>query len=126
MPRTKALKTGKQPKYRNKPVYVTPHGEIVMASHAGPKTKIFDSQREYRRWRELFAQQQAGRISGLRRQVPFKLHVNGIAICRYVADLVYVENGQRVVEDVKGRKTAMYLLKRKWMLAEYGIEIRET
>lgn len=45
---------------------------------------------------------------------------------RYRADFVYVENGERVVEDVKGRITAMYRLKRAWLLAEYGIRIRET
>lgn len=116
-----------QRKYRNKPIYVTADGTIVDGDHDGPKTKMFDSQREYRRWLELVELQAAGRITGLRRQVPFILHAKGgVAICRYVADMVYVERGERVIEDVKGRKTRMYLLKRKWMLAEHGITIRET
>ncbi len=117
----------KAPKYRNKPVYVTLDGTIVGGDHPGPKTKMFDSQREYRRWCELIAMQKAGRISGLRRQVPFVLHAKGgAAICRYVADYVYVEAGCRVVEDCKGKRTATYRMKKKWMKSEHGVDIRET
>jgi hypothetical protein len=116
-----------KPKYRNKPVYATPEGLMVGSDHPGPKEKMFDSQREYRRWCVLIDRQKAGEISGLRRQVSFLLRAEGGAVvCRYKADLVYVERGQRVVEDVKGKITAMYKLKRKWMKAQYGIEILET
>jgi hypothetical protein len=31
-----------------------------------------------------------------------------------------------VVEDAKGWRTEMYLLKRKWMEAEYGLDVREV
>jgi hypothetical protein len=114
-------------KYNARPVYVSDAGDIVGADHPGPKTKMFDSQSEYRRWQELIALQQVGKISGLRRQVRFDLHaLGGEKLTIYRADYVYVEAGQRVVEDRKGRRTAAYLLRRKWMKAEYGIEIRET
>ena len=63
----------------------------------------------------------------MRRQVTFLLHCpGGKIVARYRADFVYIENGRRIVEDVKGMLTAMYKLKRAWMLAEHGIRIREV
>jgi hypothetical protein len=46
--------------------------------------------------------------------------------CGYVADFVYMENGQQVVEDTKGMRTQEYRLKRKLMLWVHGIRIKET
>lgn len=88
----------------------------------------FHSKREAKRYRVLRAELQAGLISGLRRQVPFRLHVwpNKVALRTYRADFVYIRNGQRIVEDVKGYREPMYKLKCDWMLAEYGITILET
>lgn len=71
----------------------------------------------------------AGLIAGLRRQVRFPLKVNGVRVCVYVSDFVYIEGRRRVVEDVKSeftRKLPVYRLKRKLMLAVYGIAIREV
>lgn len=106
---------------------MTPDGQLVGSDHEGPKQKVFDSQSEYRRWGELMIQQTAGLISGLRRQVSFPLHaIDGTVITRYRADFVYVERGERIVEDRKGKRTRVYEMKKKWMKAEYGIEIRES
>ena len=50
----------------------------------------------------------------------------------YVADFVYQENGQTVVEDVKGYRDpssapyAKFVLKRKMMLWVHGIKIKEV
>jgi hypothetical protein len=88
-----------------------------------------DSKLEYRRWCELQLRERAGEISNLRRQVVFDLCVNGVLVCRYVADAVYDEGGQQVVEDTKSeptRKKRDYVLKRKLMRAVHGIEIREV
>lgn len=88
----------------------------------------FDSKKEAARWVELVALQRAGKINGLRRQVRIPIRVNDVIVFRYVADFVYVERGQRVVEDVKSSFTRMnpvYRLKKK-MLAAMGIEIREV
>ena len=46
--------------------------------------------------------------------------------CTYVADFVYKENGQTVVEDTKGFRTKDYLLKRKMLLFFHGIKIKEV
>jgi hypothetical protein len=45
---------------------------------------------------------------------------------RYVADFVYMQDGKRVVEDVKGMLTPVYKLKRHLMATVHGIEILET
>lgn len=85
----------------------------------------FDSKAEADRWGQLVVMQQAGLITNLRRQVAYPIDVNGLRVCSYVADHVYEENGQTIVEDVKGKPTPVYTLKKKLMLAVYGIAIRE-
>lgn len=89
----------------------------------------FDSKREAAHYQVLRLLQRAGQISDLRRQVKYDLIVNGIKVCSYIADCVYVDNrtGMTVVEDVKSAptKTREYRLKKKLMKACLGIEIVE-
>lgn len=97
---------------------------------------IFDSRKEHRRWCELRLLERAGKISRLRRQVKYVLipaqHEEQYKKliereCSYKADFVYVDaDGQEVVEDTKGVRTADYKIKRKLMLYKYGIRIKET
>jgi hypothetical protein len=86
----------------------------------------FDSTAEGARYCELRLAQKAGQIRHLVIHPRFKLTVNAIPVCVYVADFSYLENGLRVVEDVKGVKTPAYVIKKKLMRACHGIEIRET
>lgn len=93
----------------------------------------FDSQREAYRWRELALLQKAGQITDLQRQVKYELipaqKTNGKVVeraCTYIADFVYKENGNTVVEDTKGFKTKDYIIKRKLMLWVHGIRIVEV
>ena len=46
--------------------------------------------------------------------------------CSYVADFVYEQNGETVVEDTKGFRTPDYILKRKMMLFFLGVRIKEV
>lgn len=95
----------------------------------------FDSQAEARRWGELQALQRAGRISDLQRQVRYELvpavprdgDTPAQRALHYVADFVYLgEDGQRVVEDVKGFRTDVYRIKARLMLWRYGIRVKEV
>lgn len=86
----------------------------------------FDSAKEARRWNELRMLEKAGTITGLRRQVRFDLEANGRLICVYVCDFLYHHGGKEVVEDVKGVRTDVYRLKKKMMLACYGIDVQEV
>lgn len=67
--------------------------------------------------------QRAKQLSNLRLQVPFLLQEgfkkNGTTHRKieYIADFVYEENGQTVVEDTKGMKTETFKIKQK--LFEY-------
>lgn len=108
------------------------------------KDGVFDSRKEYKRWCELKLLEQAGQIKDLQRQVYIELipavrepdkvgkrggRIRGKVIERkvnYIADFVYIENGQKIVEDVKGVRTKDYILKRKILLWRYGIRIKET
>lgn len=109
----------------------------------------FDSTKEVLRYKELSLLVSEGIISDLRLQVKYLLIPaqrepetigprGGIkpgklleSECAYIADFVYTvnETGETVVEDVKGYKKgqayALYTIKRKLMLFEYGIQIKE-
>lgn len=107
---------------------------------------VFASQKEADRWRELKLLERAGKITDLRRQVPFLLiptqrefcneidekkrrFKKGKVIerkCSYYADFVYMQNGKQIVEDAKGKRTDEYVIKRKLMLFLRGIKIREV
>ena len=104
----------------------------------------FDSQKEYRRFRELCLLEKAGQITDLQRQVKFVLIPaqyepdiigkrggvrRGKLIereCSYIADFTYTEDGKPVVEDTKGVKTPYYTIKRKLMLWVHKIRITEV
>lgn len=95
----------------------------------------FASKHEATRYVELCYMQRAGLISKLQIQKPFVLigaqtDKAGNVIERpvkYVADFVYKDqDGRTVVEDAKGVKTDVYKIKRKLMLAIYGIRIKEV
>lgn len=94
---------------------------------------IFDSVKEYRRFCELSLLERAGAITGLKRQVKYELipsqKISGKVIERpvsYIADFVYQQNGETVVEDTKGVKTKDYIVKRKLMLYIHHIRIKEV
>ena len=103
-----------------------------MRKYHNRKTEIdgylFDSLAEARRYRELALLENAGGIYGLGVHPKFKIVVNQKLICTYSADFSYHTSGTtlRTTEDVKGVKTAVYQLKKKLMLACYGIEIQEV
>ena len=93
-----------------------------------PDGQVFDSQKERDRWCILRLLERAGRISDLKRQVSYELipKQGTMRACSYIADFTYQENGKLVVEDCKGYRTEAYKIKKKLMLKEHGIRIKET
>lgn len=103
----------------------------------------FDSKKEARRYAELKLLQRAGVISNLELQKEYELIptqrepdtvgkrgglIKGKVIeqsVKYIADFVYTQNGETVVEDTKGMRTKEYIIKRKLMLFVHGIRITE-
>lgn len=109
------------------------YGRRFGAKYGNTKVEIdgmpFDSKREAARWRELRLLERAGEISDLRRQVRYELvpKLPGERPVDYIADFVYRDkDGNEVVEDVKGVRTPVYVIKRKLMLWRHGIRIREV
>ena len=100
--------------------------------------EVFDSRKEYYRWCDLKLLRRAGVISELNRQVKYLLIPGqrdeiGKLIEReviYIADFEYIQDGKKVVEDVKGYKRGaayhLFTIKRKLMLWKYGIRVKET
>ena len=126
----------KASKYHNKPTErVTPAGAVLR----------FDSQKEARRYDELVAMLQAGKIRDLKLQQQFTLQeayttTEGVRVraIRYQADFSYMEKSfvdrdgewtwRLVVEDVKSRatKTRVYAMKKKLMQEKFAIYIQEV
>lgn len=101
----------------------------IRSKYGAVKVAGYASKAEARRAYELSAAQSAGVITELREQVRWKIlpSQDGERPVHYVADFQYRDcNGQLVVEDVKGVKTPVYILKRKMMLFVHGIKIREV
>lgn len=111
-----------------------------MNKYHATKRKIdgitFDSTKEAQRYLLLKEMAKNSEISELQLQVVFELipsqRINGKVAERavkYVADFVYIQNGETVVEDVKGCRKgqayALFTIKRKLMLYRYGIRIKE-
>lgn len=88
----------------------------------------FASKFESERYGYLKSLERAGVIRSLQLQPRYKLAVNGILICTYVADFSYEREGTdgnwtSVVEDAKGVETPEFKLKKKLMQAVLDIEI---
>ena len=113
---------------------------------------VFDSEKEANRYCQLKLLQRAGKIEELELQKEFELipaqyetfpryGKTGKRLqdgkrcieksCVYKADFAYKQDGQQVVEDVKGYRDpasaayAKFVIKRKLMLWLYGIKINE-
>lgn len=89
---------------------------------------LFDSKKEAGRYLELRMQERCGLITDLKLQVVFELKVEGEKVCKYICDFQYMKDGKMIVEDVKSKHTRtlrVYRLKKKLMLAVYGINIIE-
>lgn len=111
----------------------------------------WDSKHEYAVWQKLYDKEKNGKISELKRQVPFelipaqyheydeeiqlktktkivhkkKLVEHGV---KYVADFTFTENGKFCVVDAKSeitRKQPDYIIKRKLMLHIHNIKVIE-
>lgn len=91
---------------------------------------VFDSAKEAAHYGALMALQATGEVLAVERQVSYDLSVNGVVVCRYVADFrVTWRDGSVTVEDVKSaatRKNRAYRIKAKLLAACHGITIREV
>ncbi|HAD76268.1 MAG TPA: hypothetical protein DCG16_10825 [Gemmatimonadetes bacterium] len=93
----------------------------------------FASKREARRYSELLLMEKAGEIEAIELQPAYRLFTptpdgSLISTAKYVADFRYrdIPSGETVVEDVKGVRTQVYKLKKRWVEAQYGITITEV
>lgn len=87
----------------------------------------FQSKSEGRRYEVLRDRQDEGKIEGLALQPKFPIVVNGVKVAEYRADFKYYDYDTRqwVIEDVKGARKAIYLLKKKLVEALHGVTIIE-
>ena len=110
-------------KYKNKTTYRIVNKEPVK----------FDSKAEAQHFDKLMLLARAGKITELTLQPKFLLldtlrvpEHKTMAKRYYIADFSYIENGQKIVVDVKSaitRKNSTYTLKKHLFLAKYGKEL---
>ena len=101
----------------------------------------FASQKEAARYDELMLMRKYGMIRNMKLQPEYTLQEayttpegERARAIRYKADFSYERDSKRirpgwtdaVVEDVKGRRTDVYKMKKKMMLERYGIEMQEV
>jgi len=103
---------------------------------------LFDSKKEANRYSQLKTMEDLHMISNLRMQVPYELIPSQYEEytdekgkkkkrcverpVKYIADFVYFDGENEIVEDTKGMRTKDYILKRKMMLYLKGIKIHEV
>lgn len=79
----------------------------------------FPSKAEAARYCQLKELERTGAIQDLERQPTFKFACGA----KYVADFSYKKDGEKVLEDVKGQETPLFILKRKMLIHEFGVEV---
>ena len=104
-----------------------------MTKYRNKKTNGYDSKKEAKRAEELKLLERVGSITDLQEQVSiilqerFKHNGKWERAITYIADFVYMQDGVKIVEDVKGFKTDVYKIKRKMLLFTYpDIKFIET
>jgi len=104
-------------------------GSVKMPSKYGNRRtysalcgRWFASKAEARRGEDLCLLQKGGQISGLEYQPKYKLCDK--PRITFSADFRFVENGQTVVEDVKGFLTRECRVKIAWAEFQYGMKVR--
>ena len=103
------------------------------SKYRAKRTQGYASAKEANRAAELKLMEREGLITNLRDQVRFTLlppfPQRGFSRpLVYVADFVYVdkETGKERIEDVKGMRTPVYLVKRRLMAQILGLEVTEV
>lgn len=95
----------------------------------------FASKKEMKRYKKLLMLEKAGEIFNLQLQPQFLLQEGFKYIGKkykpimYVGDFSYSDGKKAIVEDCKGFRTRVYMLKKKLLLPklmELNIEFRET
>lgn len=106
-----------------------------MTKYGNKKTIVdnikFDSKAEAKRYTELLLLEKSGIISELKMQTPFIIAKSCIINGRkrppmkYLADFTYLLDGKLIIEDVKGKETEGYRIKRHLMKSVLNLEISE-
>lgn len=94
----------------------------------------FDSKSEARRYSQLRLLEREGQIIDLELQPSFILAPSvrfsdskrTKPALKYVADFEYIENGIKIIEDVKGMQTPVFKIKRHLMKVIHNIDLRIT
>jgi len=88
------------------------------------KLHYFPSKAELNRWRVLKSQQDAGIIRDLSLQPAYPIVIHDQKVAAYTADFRYTNaDSETIIEDVKGKETDVFKLKKKLVEALYGIKI---
>lgn len=91
--------------------------------------KIYDSKKEANRAFELDMLKKAKLVEDFEAQFPLSIIINGVKVCKYVADFKVKYSDRVEYEDVKSdytKRLPLYRIKKKLVLAVLGIDIKEV
>ena len=81
---------------------------------------------------ELLLLESAGEITDIELQPTYRLLTpppdgSLVSTAKYIADFRYLDipSWETIIEDVKGVRTQIYKLKKRWVEAQYGLKIGE-
>jgi len=100
-----------------------------MSKYHAKRINGYASKKEANRAAELHALQAAGVIANLQEQVNIEILPKFPPYNRpliYRADFVYELDGAQVIEDAKGFRTPVYILKKRLLLQLRGLAITEV
>lgn len=109
-------------------LWISKMREEIKAKYKNKKVEynriVFDSKKECARYRQLEILERVWKITDLKTQVVFVLVEKSKwqRALKYIADFEYIQDGKRIVEDVKGYKTQVYNNKKKMLLSKYKDE----
>lgn len=112
-------------KYKNTWVKLRkePNGFWIRAADDDDGAISFQSKAEAGRFIELAIEEKSGAIRNFKRQVRYPLFVEGVNLGTYIVDFDYerLDGGKwvHIVEDVKGVRTDIYVMKAKTFQALY-------
>ena len=94
-----------------------------MHKYSAKRTEVdgvmFPSKAEAARYCQLMELVRKGEVKDLELHPVFRFACGA----KYVADFRYVWEGKKVIEDVKGQETAVFKLKRRLLIHEFGVDV---
>ena len=109
--------TPRRPKYNN----------VATSIHVNGETRTYHSRFEAGYALQLHQMVRDGKLAKVEEQVVYRIEVNGKKICRHIVDFqITLPDGRQKLVEAKGKRTDVYIIKRRLVEALYDIPYLEN